>query len=59
MLESSNVVYVMRTTMRDTEYKTKVLRFIFTFFFLYFPFSISHFKDMNMEICVKDFSGTS
>ena len=38
--------------------ETKVLRFILPSF-LYFPFSISHFNVMNMEICVKDFSGTT
>ena len=41
-----------------TENKTKVLRFIFAFFF-YFFFSISHSKVINMEIFVKDFSGTT
>ena len=28
-------------------------------FFLFFPFSISHSRVMNMEIFVKDFSGTT
>ena len=49
----------MRTTKCITENKTSVLRFIFAFFFYFFPFSISHSKVMNMEIFVKDFSGTT
>ena len=32
---------------------------IYFAFFLYFPFSISHSNVMNMEIVVKDFTGTS
>ena len=35
--------------------KTKMLRFIFTFFFLFF---ISHANVIHREICVKDLSGT-
>ena len=31
----------------------------FAFFFYFFPFSISGSKVMNMEIFVKDFSGTT
>ena len=31
----------------------------FSLLFLYFPFSISHSKVMNMEIFVKDFSRTT
>ena len=61
----------MRTTKCITENKTKVLRFIFAFFFYFYPFSISHynliymeiffndFSVMNMESLVKDFSGTT
>ena len=57
VLESSNFVYTMRTTKCITINKTMVLRFIFVFF-LFFPFSISHSKVMNIEIFLKDFSGT-
>ena len=38
--------------------KTKILRFIFTVFFI-FPFFISHSNVIHREICVKDFSGTT
>ena len=31
----------------------------FRLLFLFFPFSISHSKIMDMEIFVKDFSGTT
>ena len=37
-------------------HKSKLLRFIFTIFFL---FSISHSNVIHREICVKDFSGTA
>ena len=53
---------MMRTSKCITENKAKVLRIIFALFFnvfLFFPFSISLFKEMNMEIFVKDFSGTT
>ena len=49
----------MSTTKCITENKTKVLRFTFAFFFYFFPFSISHSKVMNIEIFIKDFSGTT
>ena len=52
-------VYMMRTTKCITENKTKVLRFIFAFFFVFFPFSISHSKVMSIEISVKYFAGTT
>ena len=50
---------MIRTSKCFTENKAKVLRIIFSLFFLFFPFSISHSKVMNMEIFVKDFSGTT
>ena len=56
---SLNFVYTMRTIKCITENKTNVLRFIFAFFFYFSLFSISHSEVMNMEISVKDFSGTS
>ena len=31
----------------------------FCLLFLFFPFSISHSKVMNIELFVKDFSGTT
>ena len=48
----------MRTNKCIIENKTKVLRYIFAFFFYFFPF-LSHSKVLNMEIFVKDFSGTT
>ena len=39
--------------------KTKVLRFFFAFFFYFVIFSISQSNVMNLEIFVKDFSGTA
>ena len=42
-----------------TENKTKVLRFIFVFFFYFFYFSFPLSSIMNMEIFVKDISGTA
>ena len=47
---------MMRTSKCITENKAKDLRIIFA---LFFYFSISHSKVMNMEIFVKDFSGTT
>ena len=55
----SNSVYRIRTTKCITEIKIKVLRFIFAFFFYFLTFSISHSNIMNIEIFVKEFSGTT
>ena len=55
---SLNFVYMIRTTKCITENKTKVLRFILPFF-LFIDFSISHSEEMNTEISIKDFSGTT
>ena len=54
--ESSNFLYTLRVAKYIVEQKTKMLRFIFTIFFL---FSISHSNVIHRKICVKDFSGTS
>ena len=47
---------MIRTSKCITGNKAKVLRIIFA---LFFYFSIFHSKVMNMEIFVKDFSGTT
>ena len=49
----------MRTTKCITVNKTKVLRIIFYFFFIFFSLFLSQSNVMNMEIFVKDFSGTA
>ena len=49
----------MSKTKCITENKTKVQRYMYAFAFFFFPFSISHSKVMNIEIFVKDFSGTT
>ena len=56
---SLNFVYMMRTTKCIIGKKTKELGFIFALFFYFFPFSIFHSKVMDMEIFVKDISGTT
>ena len=54
--ESSNFLDTLRVAKYIVGQKTKMLRFIFTIFFL---FSISHSNVIHREICVKDFSGTT
>ena len=57
-LGGHNFVYTMRTTKCINVNKTKVLRFFLPSFSI-FPFSISHSNVMNMQIFIKDFSGTT
>ena len=54
--ESSNFLYTLRGAKYIVGQKTKMLRFIFTIFFL---FSISHSNIIHKDICVKDSSGTT
>ena len=54
--ESSNFVYILRMAKYIVGKKTKMLRFIFAFFF---HFSISLSNVIHKKICVKDFSGTT
>ena len=57
--ESSNFLYTFRVAKCVVGQKTKMLRFIFTIFFHFCFFSISHSNVIHREICVKDFSGTT
>ena len=59
MAESSNFVYTLRVAKYIVGKKTKILRFIFAFFFPFSFFSISHSNVIHGEICVKDFSETT
>ena len=54
--KSSIVVYTLSVAKYIVGQKTKMLRFIFTFFF---HFSTSHSHEIHREICVEDFSGTT